>query len=260
MDKLEEFILLCKSRGFPFSVRRDGSWERLSRELSKTAMSYIQKIPDPGFFVPVTHDHNAIEYVNDGRRNIILQIALDAYSHRFGGEEDHEENMENFTRIIQGYASSIIRDLGANIIFAVHTLADTIALVHLFSDISNEVVRFNFRATSLGHPLNASAFYKTYAASDLVVGMRGHSVICGTGLGIPTIAISTHDKIAGFMDEIGCNTECLYPITGDFEELLYAKTTELLQNPQRQRDTVAKNTMYWRREFANFMHECLEQV
>jgi len=33
--------------------------------------------------------------------------------------------------------------------------------------------------------------------------MRGHSAICSVGLGTPFIGLATHDKIAGFLDELG---------------------------------------------------------
>jgi polysaccharide pyruvyl transferase WcaK-like protein/2-polyprenyl-3-methyl-5-hydroxy-6-metoxy-1,4-benzoquinol methylase len=260
MDTLEEFVLLCKSKGYPFSVRRDGSWERLSKELGGEAMSHIQRIPDPGFFVPVDTGHFTPEYVNDGRKNIILQIALDAYSHRFGGEDVHEERIGQFTDDIRRYASRLVTEFDSNIIFAIHTLADHVALVHLFSTTEQEPIRFNFRSTGLGHPLNAFAFYNTYAKADLVVGMRGHSVICSTGLGVPSIAISTHDKIKGFMEEVGISSDCLYPVTSDFEDLLIVKTEELLENPQRQLDDIQKATTYWHKEFAEFLYQCLEQI
>jgi polysaccharide pyruvyl transferase WcaK-like protein len=260
MDKLEEFILLCKSRGNPFSVRRDGSWERLSRSIGPEAMDYTQRIADPGFFVPFDNNHSALEYIDDGRKNIIIQVAMDAYIHRFGGEEEYEDRINRFTEDIQKFASYVVSQINGNIIFGVHTLADNVALVHLFSSLEDESFRFNFRSTGLGHPLNASAFYTTYAKSDLVVGMRGHSVICGTGLGVPTVAISTHDKISGFMDEVGCMSECLYPSTDDFAELLIEKTNELLENPDKQRVTVMENTLQWRREFTEFIHQCLEQI
>ena len=116
------------------------------------------------------------------------------------------------------------------------------------------------RTTEVAHPIFAPSFFNLYNDSKLVVGMRGHSVICAAGLQTPVIPISTHPKVAGFSEEAGLVPWTLYPQEADFTTKLAQNTFDLITNPEEQLDAVADATKNWENEFAEFMQGVLSKV
>jgi polysaccharide pyruvyl transferase WcaK-like protein len=49
----------------------------------------------------------------------------------------------------------------------------------------------------------APAFFDLYRGADMVIGMRGHSVICAVGASTPVLGLGSHDKVSGFLAEVG---------------------------------------------------------
>ena len=265
MDKLNDFVLYFQSRGYPFSVRRDGSKDRLAKEnISRQALDYIREVADPGFFVPI--DKNHVSLTSDDffqRGTVILQIAPDGYSNRFGGKEHAKDNIERFFSTIVNFIHGVADNDDATIVLATHTTDDLWAVISLLKHIRMDVARFNVRVTGVASPLNAAQFFKTYADADMVIGMRGHSVICGTGLRTPTIALSTHDKISGYMDAIDCSDWCLNPLLDDFEYQMLdpgGAVANLLAQKKEQRNRIDTATLMWRKELSQFFYDCFSLV
>lgn len=65
--------------------------------------------------------------------------------------------------------------------------------------------------------------------SSVVVGMRGHSIICSTGLKKPTIAISNHPKVVDYMKLHGLDNYCISSHDG-LGEKLYQKVNYCINN------------------------------
>ena len=88
--------------------------------------------------------------------------------------------------------------------------------------------------------------------SDLVIGMRGHSVICAVGLRVPCVAISTHAKVSGFMRKCALDHWSI-PGPDHFERTVRQACQQLLDDPSAQfpaRDTA---TAGFHNRFAQFM-------
>ena len=86
-EKLNTFLEFCRDEDIPFSVRRDGSWEKLHDLIDDDLMRYIDIIPDPGFFVEATKGNSP--FLSPlAERNIVLQLATDAVVHRYGSIEN----------------------------------------------------------------------------------------------------------------------------------------------------------------------------
>lgn len=263
MDKLDEYVQFCAANDIPFSVRRDGSWERLNTMLSQVAMEHIQKIPDPGFFIQAERNVPSTCFVPDAPKKIVVQLALDAYAHRFNkGKADSEPIVKKFTQEISKVCQEIIHKHNASICFATHTTDDLWGTLSvLTSDFDKRVVRLRTHVTGIHHPVYAGRFFTTYREADLVIGMRGHSVICATGLATPVVALSTHDKVKGYMAEVGGLAWTLDKEWDDFSaENIYTLADELLRNPAEQLTRVTISTQNWLVEFVDFLHQCLVGV
>jgi polysaccharide pyruvyl transferase WcaK-like protein len=140
---------------------------------------------------------------------------------------------------------------------ATHTYDDLTVPIYIADRIGEHTLREKTRVTGIYHPIFAREFFKTYAIADLVVGMRGHSVICGTGLGTPTIALDTHDKVNGFMVEAGAADWSISPSQPGFMGKLYEKTNELLSTPENQTVRVSQATQQWDSIFKSFLKDGL---
>jgi polysaccharide pyruvyl transferase WcaK-like protein len=260
MDMFEDFVLYCKSNGFPFSVRRDKSKDRLSEVLSADALDYIQEVPDPGFFVPAEGAPYCLS-PDTTRNNTILQIALDSTKHRFGNDEDV---LDNFVLSVMDIILYLIDQHNSDVILALHTILDaqgTNMLRAYFDDhTARNKARMHTRILGTAHPIFANLFFANYMNADMVIGMRGHSVICGTGLGVPTIALSTHDKVTGYMDEIGCS-EWTLELGFDYDELV-AKVDGIMnvEDAVRQRAIVMEATEDWATESRDFAYQCFNRA
>jgi polysaccharide pyruvyl transferase WcaK-like protein len=256
-ETLQELIEMCSNRGFPFSVRRDGSWERLAELFDSGTMKNVRKVPDPGFFVDVNPRMRLpqIKSGGDGRpfkKYIIIQIALDGYEHRFSfTEEFKEENMFKFLTDIAKFSEHVIAS-DYEVIFAIHTLNDISPVSSIYFSMEPTAARLGSRISGVAHPSLAGDYFSLYRDASLVVGMRGHSVICGTGLGIPTVAIATHDKVSGYMKELGCSEWAISP--GEtFLEDLTEMSFDLLENSNDQLARVDNIRSEWRDEFTDFL-------
>ena len=261
-DILINFIEFCHANDFPFSVRMDRSFERLETLLERDLSGLVRRVPDPGFFVP-PQDSRMSMYTPMDRKRIIIQMAIDNYGHRFSLDslpENANELVVRFSSGLVSFIESVVKRFNTDIVIAMHTLDDLMSAALLVSKLEEQLRRIAVRVTPVIHPTYAPWFFKAYADADLAIGMRGHSVICPIGLGTPTIAISTHDKVEGFMSEIDCDRWSLNPLSEKFWWDLKCRTDELLDDPSRQQDIVARSTSEWHLILDDFLADCLKDI
>ena len=256
-DILSDFIAFCAAEDIPFSVRMDGSRERLQEIIDADVIKHIQKIPDPGFFVDISNTEQSPYFAPmRGVKNVVLQLASDGSSNRLGSEDEFTKFLDS----IWEYFENTIVNHNAQFCIATHTYDDLVIPVHAAQKVNHKLLRSRTRVSGVYHPLFAENFFRAYSDADLVVGMRGHSVICGTALGTPTIAIATHDKVKGFMAEAGAITWSIDPTLPGFIGKLYEQTSELLSAPERQTNLVSEATKDWYTIFKSFLKEGLKKV
>lgn len=254
IHKLQQLLNLCAAKGWPFSVRRDGSLERMSQFLD---VEHVVKVPDPGYFVRPFADYETGVFQPRGeRKSAIFQITADGYSNRFGGKEETIEYIEEVSRVIEW----LITDQNYAVTLALHTTDDLVPAQVIHGTLSRGNARYFLRTTAANmHPSFARIFFTSYSQADLVVGMRGHSIICAAGLRTPFVALSTHNKISGFLDEIGCAE---YGVDNglDLAERLQHAVLGVIIDPQKQLELIDRNTAYWAKELNDFAYRCLELV
>lgn len=192
---LKAILKRCELLGVPFSVRDDGSKEAI-QEITGIE---VEAVPDPGLFVKVDESFEST-CVEKGRMNVVIQLAGDNLSVRFVNQQEFDRFITEVVR----FSVMLIERYDANIILAPHIFRD-LEMCARFYAIYDSILpmgRKNLRMAPIVGPDSYARYFNIYKDADLVLGMRGHSVICGVGLGTKTIGIDTHPKVAGFYKKI----------------------------------------------------------
>jgi len=247
----------------PFSVRNDGSLERL-QELAGLAADHVVEVPDPGFFVTADPDYHVPQFQGE-RRRVVLQVAGDNLEHRLALAErgrdfrwrrkPEKRRRRAFIDDMARLVRWLVEKQHAQVVLAPHITRDLTITAEILERAPNAIVRPHVRVLGVPHPKSAAQFFAAYARADLVIGMRGHSVICAVGLGTPCLAISTHDKVAGFMRKCGLS-DWTVAWTRDFYERMQAAASELLERPEKQLAARAASTAGFGARFDQFMGRC----
>lgn len=230
--KLSEFIEVCAERDIPFSLREDLSRERLSQIINT---DHVTTIPDPGFFLTVDSSYQS-PAINPSRKTAILQFATDNLD-RFGGKESAAETIMDLVTLFKSTILALV-NFDFDVILAPHTMTDYVGGFAIFREMQNDLMRRYVRILELAHPSNAAQFFNNYTKADFVFGTRGHSVICATALGAPTLALSTHPKIGGYMKEMGLSEWSVSYPQENIHVTIERIANQLINNPKPQRDIV----------------------
>jgi len=240
-EALADVVAACRERGFPFSVRNDGSLERIREALGPVADDVVE-IPDPGFFVPARPEAEIPAFLGEDpeRPVVVVQLAGDNPARRLGTAEPAARGWRRkkrgsdpaaaFLDAMAAFVRRLIETSGARVLIALHITRDLTIAGGLLDRLPPEVCRPNVQVTNVTHPRNADLFFEAYRRADLVVGMRGHSVICAVGHRVPCLAIPTHDKVRGFMEKCGLSDWNVEP-GPELGERLGAEAERLLKDP-----------------------------
>lgn len=176
-------IKLLKKKALSFSIRNDGSKERLDN----IGLSF-EEIPDPGFFVDGNHPRPKIE-----GDYVILQIANDAANERNTNNNTFLQNMVELCK------------------YLIHNNYTVVLTPHCFPDIdvSNKIVQiiqspkvFSWNWFDIIREDNVSKGLGYYKYAAFVIAMRGHAQICPIGMGVPVITIINHPKHLGLLQKL----------------------------------------------------------
>jgi len=208
---IESLNFFLNKKNVLFSVRNDHSKKRLEEFIGYTSEKIIE-IPDPGMFAKAKIKKS--DLISESQFNILIQLAGDNISSRL-----NLPNVRYLRKLIAPFTHlKLKKQLGLilesliklpnseniNFILSPHLLRDVKINSSFISLIPNRIQRFNFCMTPiLKGGGSSSDFFSIYKNCDMVIGMRGHAVICSVGLGTPIIALSSHPKVRGFMESIG---------------------------------------------------------
>lgn len=265
-DQLINLLNVCAEKDIPFSVRNDGSLERLHEEVV-TAAAHVVEIPDPGFFVNCEKTCSVVK--DDGRPRVLIQLAGDKLDKRLGRQTQSTWNrfvrktasdpIEAFTDAITRVIEWLANSYEAEITLAPHITTDLSIVAEVCKRLPTPIERRQVHVLGITHPRNAGRFFAAYSDADLVIGMRGHSVICAVGLRVPCIAICTHSKISGFMEKCGLAPWAI-PATGGLEEHLYQLCSELLSSPDTYLAKRDAGTRDFESRYVAFLERCWRTV
>lgn len=243
-----------------FSVRNDGPLERLKAMFS-TPIAGVEEIPDPGLYVPTQNVDQAV--LCPEKINIVIQLAGDNPFNRFGcsywkyvavwGKRVLRDQMRQYFKKVGKALQEVAKDYPVNYILCPHLVRDFFVLSEFVACIPTGFSRFNFNVSNVLRGVNqAPVFFDLYRKADIVIGMRGHSVICGIGVGTPTIGLSSHDKIKGFMDSVGFHDRMLEIKDPGLESKLAKTIATVIQNREGEKQRILKAYNQCREKTAQF--------
>lgn len=168
-----------------FSVRNDGSQERLAR----LGLEF-REVPDPGFFVDGDYPPPSLP-----QPYVVVQLA-----HAISGVRDYSE-----ADLVAGLVP-VARQLlqrGYHLLLAPHVARDEAPSRALMEALGHppEISMWPWHHMLRDENTREGLAYYKHAA--FVIGMRGHSQICPIGLGVPVITVVSHAKHAGLLDRLG---------------------------------------------------------
>lgn len=226
-----------------FSVRNDGSLERLTDAVGDIR-GIVSEIPDPGLYVP--SGNSVCCAIQKDHINIVLQLAGDNIYNRF--KLDFYKRIPLIGEIIlnrklHGKFHSLGRMFEAlrekynfNLILCPHLVRDFYIFDKFVTANSPKFTRFHCTASPVLKGVDGSrVFFDLYRQADLVIGMRGHSVICAVGTSTPVIGLSSHQKIEGFLNKMGLGDSSV-SFEGDFTKQLKSLVISKLENLESQRE------------------------
>ncbi|RJQ47416.1 MAG: hypothetical protein C4538_05205 [Nitrospiraceae bacterium] len=262
---LQSIRAITSSKSMIFSVRNDGTLGRL-RDMLNDPLDAVVEIPDPGLYVPVSDTIHHV-FMPD-RFNILIQLAGDNPFNRFNchlwrhiplaSQAILRRRMRSFFSRIGKMLQKIDDEYPVNFVLCPHLVRDFSVMGEFVASLPTGFTRFRFNASeTLRGVDSAPFFFDLYKKADLVIGMRGHSVVCSVGTGTPVIALSTHDKIKGFMDKVGLSHRTVEISDPLATNKLYSNMRELLQNNEQEQNKLFEIRQACREKTAEFHKEIL---
>lgn len=209
-----ENIKLLQQKSIDFSVRNDGSFDRLH----KFNFNFTE-IPDPGFFVDGNHPGPNI----DGDY-VILQLANDAPELR----NVDKKFIDNIIKVCK-----LLIDKNYTVVLAPHCYPDIYLSDAVVKACDNKKVFLWdwFRFIRKDCVAEGLGYYK-YA--KFVLAMRGHAQICPMGMNVPVISLINHPKHMGLLQKI--NQEKMSVLVKD--DNFVEKMTSLIEYTEQHYDDI----------------------
>lgn len=273
---LSALITQIRDLGGLFSVRSDGSLERLRKDLGSRVMELVREVPDPGVFVPV--EAMPHPQIRAGHRNIVLQLAGDKLTNRISSDaaekasgsfspfqkrvqkkrEKSSKHVDGVLERIANVCNTISIKHDVNFVIAPHIHSD-LAVTKDFVSATRQISGTKHLAGSrlevsgiLRGARGASAFFDLYRQADFVIGMRGHSLIVAVGVGTPCVGIVSHPKVEGFLKECSLEKWSTNVADENIEESLLEKISCLMDDAsewKRLREIALERMMRQRKLF-----------
>jgi len=268
-EKLRATIRATVDNNGLFSVRNDGSKKRL-QILFDDPLPEVWSVPDPGLYV--TTRKCLIPQIRGNTYNILLQLAGDNLNRRF---RRTSSTVRLFSRIVsagmdplaqfltglQSALEQLASEFEINIILTPHVTRDLKIMSEFIAKLGKKFERsvLNVYGVLRGKQY-APNFFEIYRQVDLVLGMRGHSIIAAVGLDTPVIALSSHAKVEGFMEECGLKEYIVGVRDPDLKERIYSLSKRLLQDPSDWKAQRRKAMMRFEAETAEFNREIIRRL
>ncbi len=254
IGKLKKYIEFIVSQpNMLFAVRNDGSYERLYDAFGGRVNGFIE-VPDPGLYVP-TVDSEHPELLDD-KVNILIQLAGDNPFSRYSSE--FWKYMPALGKmLLRKRQNKQLRKLGialqnisvqhdVNYVLCPHLVRDLTVNGQFISSIERGFSRFSFNSTGIQRGVEAARnFFDIYKKASLIIGMRGHSVICGVGLNTPTIALTSHSKVKGFMEKVGLS-----------DRIIDISDPRIVERLEKMVLSVLENAVEEKNKLKNIYEEC----
>ena len=221
-DRFRDGLLAMAERSVFLGLRNHGSIEQVSRLLPAHLHDRLRFVPCPTTILE--HTHPGLPPAQEGTGTVLLNIAYDRRSRRFG------RGYPAFLAQIEKYVAAV-EAAGSEVRCVAHAPNDPQIVKDLRSEYGRELPLDDL---SRSRPEEGYALFRR---ADLVVGMRGHATMIPFGLGTPVLSIVSHPKMRYFLEDIE-RPEWGFDV-GDpnLADRLLEHTTDVLQhNAERRQD------------------------
>ncbi len=233
IDKFKSFLDYTTNDSHYFiSVRNDGALLNIKSLYGQRYDQKISEIPDGGFFTSTENvEHFEIE---KGKKNIVINIAGDMPEVRFPNSLDkisYDTFKTNFAKMIEELSEEYKDNL--NVIFIPHIFRDLKTIYDVMDEMNDKIRRNCIKvAPYLIGDRGHDYIFSLYSQSDLVLGMRFHSNVCGYALKKNVIGLLNYIQIENLYKDIGSN-EFIEVNKKDFHNELKAKVIDHLSNEEK---------------------------
>jgi polysaccharide pyruvyl transferase WcaK-like protein len=173
------------NRAAYFSVRNDGSQERLNEQLD----ILVPEIPDPGFHINLERTYSCKEK----KPFIMIQLADDKPEYRFKGAVIRSDFVFKMRRIVDDLRRRY------KVILSPHVYED-VEISRLVSEGFDNVCVWDYSRYAFDRVAESLGYYQQ---AEFVIAMRGHGQIVPCAFNTPVISLENHPKHVGLMRKIG---------------------------------------------------------
>ncbi len=234
VQKFDCFLnYITNSNQFMVTIRNDGSYETLENLYGYKYLNRVQKVADGAFsFKP---KELSINLMDSDRRIMGINVVCDMKHIRFNKNLSYRDFINGLSDVLNRFLKK-------------HNNYDLMFFPHIYSDVEaiSDVVKMmndRFRrsritiAPYLSGENSENIIFGLYKKCDLILGMRFHSNICGIAQNIPTIGLSSYNKIIDLYGELNLNDRVVNVNEMGFERNLSKKIYNTLDNLTKIRDT-----------------------
>lgn len=226
--KFRKFLdIITNSDQFIVTVRNDGSYETLQMLYGNAFNNKIYKVADGAFFFE-TNRVGAPEYLDEKRKKIGINIACDMKSVRFGEELSYDDFIREFGHFLNVFLEKYKE---YDVVFFPHIYSDLEAISDVFETMMDPFRRYRITVAPYVSGKGADEYvFGMYKQCEMILGMRFHSNVCAIAQNIPTIALSSYNKIHKLYAELGVLDRVVYVNESGFAKKLLNKAETSLTN------------------------------
>ena len=255
-----------------FSVRNDGTRAWLGKMLEMD-VSGIQEVPDPALFVG--HSEQGRPWpLHPERLNLAVSLNDEDSRFRFGGVDAPvldrlaarlhpsrhvrrslrrtTDRRMGFVERMAQVLDRLARQYPAEIILCPHHHEDFRMIADFFGRCSSRLKHQIVSVNGLPKSERAREFYNFYRNVDLTLAMRVHAMSPSIGLGTPTLALCSQQRMTEFMDDAGLCAYRVDAFSADFEEELRRRCEWILAHPAKAREEIQSAVEKMRHRTRNF--------
>ncbi|WP_122893849.1 polysaccharide pyruvyl transferase family protein [Arcobacter peruensis] len=235
LDKFRAFLdyVLSNKEQFLVSVRNDGSFNTIKKNLGEEYSNRIHRVADGGFFVDIKDtSHPEIELEN---RNIGINIAGDMLDGRYSNIS-YEEFTKKFSNMLKNIMD---KDEKVNLVLFPHIYKDIATISDFVHSFPDDFARKRITVSPYLHGEKSSEYiFDLYSKCDLILGNRFHSNVCAIGLGVPSIGIVNYPQVKYLYEELSLKENFVDINNNDnFEK----KFTELIEYSLNNKKEISDN-------------------
>lgn len=187
---------IIKKNNWFVTIRNDGSIERLAKRYGKIVNSYFLKVPDNAFA------NSKKTFCDKESKMVGLCIMSDMFTKEFSGEEFSVDKM--LTQLAIYVEENVGNGYGFTL-FA-HTPQDLQTINLLLYKLDKKTIRNCICVAPVDYISEGNRivdqYGEWYSRCEYIIAMRFHACIFGYLLGVPTIALASHEQLLGLYQEL----------------------------------------------------------